>query len=123
MIYVVDWNNRGFKRFKTAYQLCADYERNPENFPNGPMDEFRGRYASSFLKNLRDSNRRSRDLSILLSAGVYVFQIIDAHVDAHLKDFDVSDNLTIDVQPVVDYQQTPHNGSTPVVGVGVNVNF
>lgn len=123
MIYVVDWNNRGFKRFKTAYQLCVDYERNPENYPNGPMDEFRGRYASSFLKNLRDSNRRSRDLSILLSAGVYVFQIIDAHVDAHLKDFDVSDRLTVDVQPMVDYQQTPHNGTTPVVGVDLNVKF
>jgi hypothetical protein len=123
MIYVVDWNNRGFNRFKTAYQLRVDYDRNPQLYPNGSMDEFRGRYPANFLKNLRDSHRRSRDLSILLTAGVYIFQIIDAHVDAHLKDFDVSDNLTIDVQPVVDYQQTPHNGSTPVVGVGVNVNF
>ena len=123
MIYVVDWNNRGFNRFKTAYQLRVDYDRNPQLYPNGPMDEFRGRYQANFLKNLRDSHRRSRDLSILLTAGVYIFQIIDAHVDAHLKDFDVSDNLTIDVQPMVDYQHTPHNGSTPVVGVGVNVNF
>lgn len=123
MAYVVDWNNRGFKRFKTAHQLLVDYDRNPDKYPNGPMDEFRGRYSDTFIKNLRDSHRRSRDLSILLTAGVYIFQIIDAHVDAHLKDFDVSDKLTIDVQPMVDYQHTPHNGTTPVVGVDLNVNF
>ena len=29
MIYVVDWNNRGFKRFKNAYALRTDFEQNP----------------------------------------------------------------------------------------------
>jgi hypothetical protein len=64
MIYVIDWNNRGFQRFKTAYHLLVDYERNPDKYPQGPTDEFKGRYSSTFIKNLRDSNRRNRDLSI-----------------------------------------------------------
>ncbi|MBQ2373874.1 MAG: hypothetical protein II299_02025 [Alistipes sp.] len=123
MIYVVDWNNRGFQRFKTAYHLCVDYERNPDKYPNGSADEFRGRYQASFLKNLRDSNRRNRDLSILLTAGIYAFQAIDAHVDAHLKDFDISDNLTVKLQPLFDCQYTYHNGATPIFGFDLNVNF
>lgn len=123
MIYVVDWNNRGFQRFKTAYHLCVDYERNPDKYPNGSADEFRGRYPASFLKNLRDSNRRNRDLSILLTAGIYAFQAIDAHVDAHLKDFDISDNLTVKLQPLFDCQYTYHNGATPIFGFDLNVNF
>ena len=123
MIYVVDWNNRGFQRFKTAYHLCIDYERNPDKYPQGPADEFRGRYSASFLKNLRDSNRRNRDLSILLTAGIYAFQAIDAHVDAHLKDFDISDNLTVQLQPMFDYQYTYHNGATPIFGFDLNVTF
>ena len=122
MIYVVDWNNRGFQRFKSAYQLRVDYDRNPDKYPNGPADEFGGRYAASFLKNLRDSHRRNRDLSILLTAGVYIFQAIDAHVDAHLKDFDVSDNLTVQLQPMFDYQYT-FNGSSPIFGFDLNINF
>lgn len=123
MIYVIDWNNRGFQRFKKAYSLRADYEQNPDKYPNGSADEFGGRYSTTFLKNLRDSNRRNRDLSILLTAGIYIFQAIDAHVDAHLKDFDVSDNLTVDLKPTFDYQYTYHNGSTPIFGFDLNVTF
>ena len=123
MIYVIDWNNRGFQRFKKAYSLRADYEQHPENYPNGSADEFGGRYSTTFLKNLRDSNRRNRDLSILLTAGIYVFQAVDAHVDAHLKDFDISDNLTVDIKPMFDCQYTYHNGATPIFGFDLNVTF
>ncbi len=123
MIYVIDWNNRGFQRFKKAYSLRADYEQNPDKYPNGSADEFGGRYSTTFLKNLRDSNRRNRDLSILLTAGIYVFQAIDAHVDAHLKDFDVSDNLTVDLKPMFDCQYTYHNGTTTIFGFDLNVTF
>lgn len=123
MIYVIDWNNRGFQRFKKAYTLRADYDQNPDKYPNGPADEFGGRYSTTFLKNLRDSNRRNRDLSILLTAGIYAFQAIDAHVDAHLKDFDVSDNLTVDLKPMFDCQYTYHNGATPIFGFDLNVTF
>lgn len=123
MIYVIDWNNRGFQRFKKAYSLRADYEQNPDKYSNGSADEFGGRYSTTFLKNLRDSNRRNRDLSILLTAGIYVFQAIDAHVDAHLKDFDVSDNLTVDLKPMFDCQYTYHNGATPIFGFDLNVTF
>ena len=123
MIYVIDWNNRGFQRFKKAYSLRADYDRNPDLYPNGSVDEFHGRYSATFLKNLRDSNRRNRDLSLLLTAGLYVFQAVDAHVDAHLQDFDVSDNLTVDIKPLIDCQYTQHNGTTPIFGFDLNVTF
>lgn len=45
--------------------------------------------------------RRYRDLSILLSALGYGLQILDAVVDAHLHDFDVSDNLSLNLQPTL----------------------
>ena len=124
MVYVIDWNNRGYKRFKNAYTLLSDFEQNPGKYPGGvSKDEFGGRYSASFLKNLRDSYRRNRDLSILLTAAVYAFQAVDAHVDAHLKDFDVSDDLTVDLQPTIDYQYTQHNGTNPVFGFNLNLTF
>lgn len=124
MVYVFDWNNRGFKRFKTAYALRADFDEHPENYPDGvSKDEFRGRYSATFLKNLRDSYRRNRDLSIILTAGVYAFQIIDAHVDAHLKDFDVSDDLTVKLEPMFDYQYSYVSGGNPVFGFNLNLTF
>ena len=119
-IYTIDWNNRGYKRFKTAYALCVDYRNNPDKYPNGSPDEFRGAYSETFLKNLKDSYRRNRDLCILLTAGVYILQIIDAHVDAHLQDYDISDDLSMNFEPYVDYSPAV---SQPVFGLNLNLKF
>ena len=119
-IYTIDWNNRGYQRFKTAYALCVDYKKNPDKYPNGAPDEFRGAYSETFLKNLKDSYRRNRDLCILLTAGVYILQIIDAHVDAHLQDYDISDDLSMNVEPYFDYSTV---ATKPVFGLNLNLNF
>lgn len=122
-IYCIDWNNRGYQRFKKAYRLRADYDTNPQLYPNGSADEFGGRYASSFLKNLRNSYRRNRDLCIILTAGIYLLQIVDAHVDAHLRDYDISDDLSVDVTPVLNYSYHPGLGNTASVGMNFSFKF
>ena len=119
-IYTIDWNNRGYKRFTTAYTLRADYEANPEKYPNGSPDEFRGNYSPTFLKNLKDSYRRNRDLCILLTAGIYLLQVMDAHVDAHLQDFDISDDLSMNVEPYIGCTAID---SQPAVGFNMSLNF
>ena len=123
-IYTIDWNNRGYQRFKTAYSLCVDYEKNkdktPEKYPHGSPDEFNGAYSSTFLKNLKNSYRRNRDMCILLTAGVYLLQILDAHVDSHLQDFDISDDLSMNFEPYFGYSAV---GTQPVYGVNMSVNF
>ncbi|MBX2966957.1 MAG: hypothetical protein KF845_12500 [Cyclobacteriaceae bacterium] len=43
--------------------------------------------------------RRERDFMIIVMMGVYILQIVDAHVDAHLKEFDVNPNLKVRVEP------------------------
>ena len=123
-IYCIDWNNRGYERFKKAYRMRADYDQNPDQYPNGSQDEFNGRYSATFLKNLRDSYRRNRDLCIIITAGIYVLQAIDAHVDAHLRDFDISDDLSLNVMPMVDYAYSPAVGkTTPTFGMSLGFNF
>lgn len=133
MVYVIDWNNRGYQRFRTAYNLRVDYdnalkEYNAATDKTGltkpsPTDEFRGRYTADYLKNLKNSYRRNRDLSIIITAGVYLFNVIDAHVDAHLKDYDISDNLSMDVQPHIGNLYTAQSGSINTYGLGININF
>ena len=51
------------------------------------------------IRNGLETARHYRDLSILLSSLGYGLQILDAVVDAHLHDFDVSDNLSLNWQP------------------------
>lgn len=100
MIYVIDWNNRGYTRFKKAYALRYDYDENPDNYDGASADEFGGRYSASYLKSIRNSYRRNRDLCMIMTAGLYILQVIDAHVDAHLRDYDISDDLTMNIDPL-----------------------
>ena len=62
------------------------------------------------LLNVRESYRKSRDLSIISMVGLYALQIVDATVDAHLKGFDMSENLSLRISP--DIRQTPYCTST-----------
>ncbi|WP_302590187.1 DUF5683 domain-containing protein, partial [Alistipes senegalensis] len=124
MIYCIDWNNRGYQRFKKAYNLLSDYEHNPDKYPDGPTDEFHGRYSASFIRNLRNNYRRNRDLCIIISGALYVLQIVDAHVDAHLKDYDVSDDLSMNIEPLIDYTYVPTlGGNRPVFGFNLGLKF
>ncbi len=133
MVYCIDWNNRGYQRFKKAYSLraaydeaLANYNSDPELYPRpeGSTDEFRGRYAASFLKNLRDNYRRNRDLCIIVPAVISLLQIADANVDAHLKDYDISDDLSMSIEPKIDYTYVPTaGGNRPIYGFNINVNF
>lgn len=125
-IYCIDWNNRGFQRFKKAYRLKTEYDANPELYPDGSLDEFGGRYSATFLKNLRNSYRRNRDLCIILTAGLYILQIVDAHVDAHLRDYDISKDLSVSLTPVVGYtynRMSPYSVGGTTLGMNISLTF
>lgn len=53
------------------------------------------------LRRFTDKYRRERDFFIILSAGMYLLQMVDAHVDAHLKEFDLNPNLQVKIQPTI----------------------
>lgn len=55
------------------------------------------------LRTIVDRYRRERDFFIILTAGMYLLQMIDAHVDAHLKEFDLNPSLQVSIQPVMNY--------------------
>jgi len=56
-------------------------------------------YTEDQLRNIVDKYRRQRDFFTILMAGMYLLQMIDAHVDAHLKEFDLNPNLHVRLQP------------------------
>jgi hypothetical protein len=126
MIYVIDWNNRIYQRYKKAYRLRTAYEQNPDLYPDGPTDEFKdyGSVTSEYMRDMRNNSRRNRDLCIILTGALYILQIVDAHVDAHLKDYDISDDLTMNIEPLIDYQYIHSAGrNKPVFGFNLSVKF
>lgn len=44
---------------------------------------------------------RDRDFTVMLTAVWYVLQMVEAHVDAHLKEFDVNPQLKVSIEPSI----------------------
>ncbi|TFH39227.1 MAG: hypothetical protein E4G95_01690 [Bacteroidia bacterium] len=70
------------------------------------------------MKNAVYYYRRYRDLSYIGVALWYIISIVDANVDASLSDFDVGDNLSINIEPVALHTM---NGNG--FGVGIKLTF
>lgn len=122
MVYCIDWNNRGFQRFKKAYARRVAYEADPDSFKGDLSGDMN--IPSKTLKSYKDSYRRNRDLCIIITAGLYILQIVDAHVDAHLKDYDISDDLSMNLEPMFDYTFVPaQGGHRPIFGFNMSINF
>lgn len=60
----------------------------------------------------RDSYRKNQDYSVLFFLLFYGLQIVDATVDAHLKDFNVSSDLSFHIKPMFIPGPTPIGGIT-----------
>jgi len=107
LTYGVIFNHTEFHRFKTAYGYRVDGD-------SLSVDEFNGQISDAELLSNTDFYRRNRDLSYIGIGLLYVLNIIDAAVDAHLYDFDVSDNLSMRVQPEfrsLGYTMQPYTGA------------
>ena len=95
LIYSSVINDVRRREFLNAYIARVDDD------PNTVDVQFEGQYSDGNLRELADFYQRNRDLSIIFTGVLYALNIIDASVDAHLKDFDVSDDLTMKVRPSV----------------------
>lgn len=91
---VIDYNNRNYQRYKTAYDALTD--GNPST-----IDEFNGRYSPELLSRVRSAYRRDRDLAIIGMAAAYLLSVVDTYVIASLKNWDVDENLSVRVEPTM----------------------
>lgn len=67
------------------------------------------------LQVLQDAYKRNLDMAVLFSALGYTVQILDALASAHLKNFDISEDISMRFQPMM----APNGG----IGLGVAVHF
>jgi hypothetical protein len=89
--YMIHTNHQEYKKFRMAYIYRTDtLESTVDDLP---------KYSEQQLKVFREYYRRNLELSVLLTGVVYLIQILDATVDAHLFDFDVSNNVAVHCRP------------------------
>lgn len=89
-IYFISWNNKEYKFYRDG--LIAEIDGDPTTTNDTG-------FSSNALSQGMEQHRKWLDISWMSLAGVYVLQILDANVDAHLFHFDVGDDLSFDVHP------------------------
>lgn len=107
-VYFIAKNSNEYNRYRKAYVSRLS------NNTKGP-DEFEGILSTAAIKQYQDDYKKYLDLTVMLTVVGYAAQIMEAITAAHLKNFDVSQNITLQFRPVI----IP-NG---VVGVGLVMNF
>jgi len=104
--YFIGWNNNNYQTSKHAYKDLTDDDPNTTFYETLTAFKYYDLNDPTSKANFRDGlnkrqeyYRRNRDFLIITMAGFYGLQIIDAGVDAHLFNFDMSDDLTLNWQP------------------------
>jgi hypothetical protein len=88
-------NNDETRKFTEAYR----YVINKDSFPTD--NEYVIRYPDpNNLLQGRNFYRRRVELTLIFTAVWYILNVLDATVDAHFFDYDISDNLSLRVEPV-----------------------
>lgn len=109
-IYSIDFANTYYQDFKLAYIQRMDGDSNTidKYDPLNPTSN-ELKYTPEQLKSARDYYRRNLELSVIFTAGFYFLNVIDAYVSAHLLNFDVSDDLSIQLSVPVIYNYRDKN--------------
>ena len=102
-LYVYSFNNTKYHDYRDAYK---------KRLAGEPETEFAFLDDDRLIRAQR-FHQRNRDLSLLVAVAFYVLNIVDANIDAHLKQFNVNENLSVkpDMYPS-DINQKPNVGLT-----------
>ncbi len=110
IVYGFSFNQKNFKVYRDALRVRYDGDPNT-------IDQF-ALYSDERIVTMKNYYQRYRDLCVIGFAAVYLLQVIDAAVDAHLYYFDVGPDLSLRWSP----QVTP-GASGPTYGVGFQMSF
>lgn len=109
-IEIVKKNNQLYRAFRNALFNEIDLDENTSS----PFDS---RFSVDALRRNTDKFRRDRDFFIILGLLWYGLNIVDAHISAHLDEFDVNDELSLKISP------TLISVPTSPLGFGLSLTF
>lgn len=121
-VYAYTYNDDLYDRFRTAFKsrqagFTDDefYDINGDNAEGASPD-----LDTDDLERQQENYQRDRDLALVITIAMYALNIIDANVDAHLNQFNVDEDLSLDIQPYLDIDPITNN---PNYGIAFTIKF
>lgn len=94
--YLILDNHAQYRGFRDAYIAQNDIN------PSTAQDSFYESFSNEGLLRNRDKKKRDRDYYIILSGVWYLLNIAEAATTAHLNEFDIKDDISLKVEPMVE---------------------
>ncbi len=111
-ILVVDfYNSQGNKLRNDLFDLLDGKTSAPNVSPLG--------FSETQLRNRIDLAQRQRDYFLIITGFFYLLQLVDAHVDAHLKEFDLNPKLKVKIEPMI--ESNYYTGTSS--GIAIRLRF
>lgn len=129
LTYAISWNNGYYRYYLGGYQDIMDEDPKTNRWHSMvPYGQDRDDPAvqqrmTDILQRQKDRYRYYRDLSIIITIGVYFIAIVDAYVDAQLFDFDMSPDLSMRMTPVIIREERGNKLGNSSYGVQWSFNF
>ena len=118
--YFIRFNNRLYIKYRNLYQQKVAFDEG-----EGEIDPMYENVDKAIFRDQREYWRRNRDLNYIGLGALYLLQIIDANVDAHLYKYDISDDLTLRYEAT--YNQLVYNPAlsktSNAMGIKLTLNF
>ncbi len=105
--YFIGFNYNKYTEYRQAYIYAIDGDI-------GTRNKLSESYDAQSLQRLQNNYKKDLDVIVLLTSVGYALQIMDAVASAHLKNFDVSRDISMQVKPMV---------QNNFVGMGLVMNF
>ncbi|MDR1180498.1 MAG: DUF5683 domain-containing protein [Bacteroidales bacterium] len=93
----------GIYYFYGQYKIYRDEYRNRLNGKTDLLNPDLAGFGDDNINLIKQTNQRNMEIFILVTAVWYLFNVLDAVVDAHLMSFDVSDDLSLHVAPSIGF--------------------
>ena len=116
-IYFYIDNNKQYNRYRDAYKRrLAGFEDDEFYFNSQGTKLTTPRVSTDRLEDAQELYRSNKEISLLVTIGLYALNIIDANVDAHLLQYNVDENLTLSPH----YELSPQDATS---NLGLTLNF
>ena len=106
--FVINYYNNIHARFKN--ELILSIQDSQYLPPSGATKEQ--------LRSIVDRSQRERDYMTILTGIFYLLQIADAHIDAHLREFELNPDFMVRIEPVFD-----NSNGISTSGIGIKLRF
>lgn len=113
-IYFYKQQDKDYDSFRNAYKRRLAGYTDDEYYGNGTEPLI----SNDRLINAQKSAQKNKDLSIVVTVAFYLLNVVDANVDAHLRQYEVSEDLSL----VPNFEMNPFNSQTQY-GMSLTYSF